>query len=1851
MYRNGSSSHEGKRGALDVQRERAQLRGERTRRVTKISRTVIVGLSHTRILWALILLLGAVQPAVQTSSVQAAMTGRAVSAASLSRMASANRLLSALPLGFEADHGRAQFVAQGPGYSLSLTPTAMLMSLSEQHGTAETRLQFVHANARAQAIALQRLPGKVNYFLGNDSRRWRTDVPTYGRIEYRNVYPGIDLVYHGLGGHLEYDWVVAPGAHADLIRLQVQGPSAVRLDHRSGNLVIGAGRAQVVHHKPVLYQWIAGARHPVVGQYVQIGKDEIGFRLGRHDPNRPVVIDPTIQWSTYISGHGHDKGNGIAVQGNTIFVAGETQSTDLPKAIDGCSNGNTTVVCADAFVTAIDASTGAIRYTTYVGGTTDDWANGIAADSSGSIYIVGESHSTDLPKAVGPCYAAYGYCDDAFMAKLDGATGSLAYTTNMGGTSRDYAEAIALDGSGNAYVAGFTASSDFQHATNPCPSLCQDAFVAQVNAATGAVASAMFVGGSAEDYGEAITLDAGGSVYLAGTTQSPDLPKRTNTCANNCTYSDGFVAKVQPATGSVTYSTYIGGSQVDNATAVALSGGTLFVAGGTSSADLGGAVNACALTPTYGTCSDAYLARVDPTNGSIQSTEYFGGHKMDYATGLAVGPSGDIYLEGHTESVDLPAAVNSCNVSKLYNVCEYPDAFVAQFTPTGTLLSSMYLGGTDKDEGTAIALDSSGNGYITGMTGSIDLPNAVNNCISFGVACADDAFVMAVSGLDGAAPAQPAITVAPAQGFNGDTVVVNGTNFGPNEQIDFFWDDLNDPLLAAPAAAPPASGSISPDATRPGVAFRPAGQPGTTSRPATVAGASAATDARGSFSATLTVPAATGGRHHIIAVGHTSGKQASIPFTVLPHVSLSPTAATAGSTVTLTGSGFGATETVSARWNSTSGPSLGTGTTSSTGAVSFSFTVPSSAGAGLATVYVTGASSNLSTSASFTVSSQTQSSLSLDYGAAYDFSMLHATGASFVAGESVKLYWDTTSGTPLATATASSTGSFTQAFFVPQTPGGAHTVIAVGQTSGQRAQAPVTIRASSFLSIGYGNPGDSVTLTGYGFTAGETVQVRWGSTSGAVVASGSAGATGSTTIPFTVPNVAAGNVAVYGVGASSGGNYKTVFTVTSGAQLISNGGFENGATGWQQSSAQGRALIDGVYPRTGSRNADLCASNACTDTLSQTVTLPSSFSSITLSYWYYIITDETGTACNDHFTVTVQTPGGATITTPQSVCNTNATSGWTQYTATLTSGLSAYRGQQVVLRFQGTTDSSNPSRYLVDDVSLSATSGPPATLTVDQLIVSSGATVQLSGTGFERNEQVVLLWNCASSSCAGVPLKTVLADGTGAFTGQVVTIPAAPAGTYSLGARGISSHAFATATITVVPNVRGSRRILSLPAKQAPPGLDSQISVAAGMQISVAATGRATYGSEGAGLCGSLPYTDPSGQRYKTATTTTPCGPKLDHWTSLPSSPIGTLLGHILGTTGSATTTPSAPLFALGGSQILASPQTGRLYLLYNDEPWGYGNNGGSYSVTVTTCNPDTYTDVPAADPNHGAIATVARKGILLGYANCSFKPLGNITQAQLAAVLALATAEPPAPTASPALAATRGQLAQMAVTAAHLPLLRPATPTFHDVPVTSPLYPYVETAAHAGLMVGFPCSGTLRPCDSQHRPYFLPGNLTTRGETARAASGLVSQPAPVVPIVPVVYEAESPINTLAGGAVVNPCGFCSGGQYVRMIGYSGTLTFNGIKVSTSGTYKLTLTYVNGDPTRPGCIAVNPATPPSTAATGCGAGIAITFLGTGWDHVETYSLSVQLHAGTNSIVYYSPTGWAPDMDKIEVAAP
>ncbi len=704
--------------------------------------------------------------------------------------------LAKLPLSFEENLGQTdksvRFIARGNGYQLYLTQNeAVMQLLGSKPARSTVTIKMVGSKPDAEVEGQDPISGKSNYFIGGNPRDWKTDVPNYSRVRYREIYPGIDLVYYGNQKNLEYDFVVSPGVDPKQIKLSFENANRISIDE-GGDLLVAVESEQLQMRSPYVYQEIDGTRHRIEGKFQIDRQKQVAFQIGDYNPDYQLIIDPVVEYSTYLGGSGADVGYGIAVdQRGNIYVTGQTSSLNFPvknpydSALDGAS---------DAFVVKLNPANSTLVFATYIGGRNPGdrgWA--IAVDRAGNVYFTGETTSLNFPvvNAAQPTFRGNG---DAFVAKLSIDGNVLIYSTYLGGSFFDAAYSLALDRFDNAYITGRTNSANFpvSNALQPQIRGQRDAFVSRLNADGGIVFSTYLggapatSGGRDEETGFGIALDPLQNIYVTGFTTSPNFPMVNAYQSKFGGVEDAFVTKLNSSANTILYSTYLGGERVDDGRAIAVdSFGNAYITGLTVSSDFP-QVNR--LQPAYNGGIDGFIAKLNPLGNSLIYSTYFGGTGAENnglisdnipGCAIAVDNMGNVFVTGKTESQNFPV-VNAIKPTLNGN----SDIYLSKIDPSGTSFIYSTLLGTNfagdngyEEQGLAIAVDSSGKAYITGQvltSGYLTLLPYQNN---YGGGLSD-AFVTKVS-----APDITPISVASAASFR-------GAAFAPESMVSIFGVNL-----------------------------------------------------------------------------------------------------------------------------------------------------------------------------------------------------------------------------------------------------------------------------------------------------------------------------------------------------------------------------------------------------------------------------------------------------------------------------------------------------------------------------------------------------------------------------------------------------------------------------------------------------------------------------------------------------------------------------------------------------------------------------------------------------------------------------------------------------------------------------------------------------------------------------------------------------------------------------------------------------------------------------------------------------------------------------------------------------
>ncbi len=679
-----------------------------------------------------------------------------------------NRVYGKLPIIFEANQGQTnlqvKFVSRGPGYTAFLTGDGMVLSLRPAQAattapmagtaatgtsrqTSATTLEFrlVGATKNPVVVGEKPQPGRANYFIGNNPAKWHRNVPTYGQIRYKNVYPGIDLIYYGNQQQMEYDFAVAPGADASRIQFEVKGANSIGTDE-NGNLLLQTKNGNLRFQLPAIYQESSGQRSPVAGSYNLMDATHFGFQLNKYDSSKPVVIDPVLLYSTYLGGSGTEQPYGIAVDSTgSTYITGYTDSVDFPLAnLGSLPAGNDHV-----FVAKLDPTGSTLVYADYLGGSGYDYGYGLALDSSNNVYVTGSTESSDFPVVNALMGTEPGFYS-GFVTKISADGSSVLYSTYLGGNSWDQPSAIAVDGLGQIYVAGSTASTNFPTANAYQSSMSANqggvygyyGFVSKITADGSSFVYSTYFGGNSnvqqncgspcwpQPYNAVmgLAIDASGNAYVDGNTNTYNFPTTQGSyLATNTTPQDatiGFVSKFT-SSGSLGYSTYFyesSGNQT-NLTAIAVDGnGSAYVTGGAPSDGTFPITSTSICDPSvYATgCGPAFVTKFDPTASTLLYSTFLGPYNNASPQSIAVDANNNAYVLSSASST-WQGQFGIVNGIQPYS--NGNDLLLVEIDAAASSeLFATYFGGSTDEFASGLAIDGSGNMYVSGSTDSTDLP-------------------------------------------------------------------------------------------------------------------------------------------------------------------------------------------------------------------------------------------------------------------------------------------------------------------------------------------------------------------------------------------------------------------------------------------------------------------------------------------------------------------------------------------------------------------------------------------------------------------------------------------------------------------------------------------------------------------------------------------------------------------------------------------------------------------------------------------------------------------------------------------------------------------------------------------------------------------------------------------------------------------------------------------------------------------------------------------------------------------------------------------------------------------------
>jgi len=681
------------------------------------------------------------------------------------------------PVGDSSGHTVA-FVSRGAGYQITVAADGVTMDFSQNSRSkpSSIRMSFPGGKSIPAVEGFELQLSHDNFLIGQDRSRWRTNVPQYGKVLVRGVYPGIDVVYYGNGRQLEYDLIVLPGADVSRIRLALEG--ADRLQITPGeDLAIHTGTQEVLLRKPKIYQEINNRKRQVSGRYVLNGKGNVGFEIAKYDHSRALIIDPVLNYSTYFGGGGDAGAFAVATDSSgNVYLTGFSASADFPSTAGSVQTGKHEGSFA-IFVSKLNSTGTGIVYSTYIGGTGDEEGYGIAVDSSGNAYVTGYTNSSDFPATAGSLQTTIGGSDDAFVLKLNPAGTALVYATYLGGRGSDAAYGVAVDASGNAYVAGTTASATFPATVGSYQKNygggTKDAFVSKLNSTGSQLLYSTFLGGSAEDVAFGLAVNTSGTAFVTGYTYSSNFPATVGALqTKSAGGSEAFVTALNAQGSALVYSTYLGGSGDDSASAITIDGSSsAFVTGYTGSGNFPHTNGVFQAAKAAG--EDAFIAKLDPVGATLSFATFLGGTGDDFGLAIGVDSAGTVYVAGDTTSTDFPQSADAVQPSSQGG--EFT-SFLAILNQTGTVLNyGTYFGGGVHETAYGLTVGAPGQIFLAGYTASTDFP-VTPGVLQLSSNGKEDAFVASFSGVS--SPCSYALSfpdaTVPVAGGSGSVTLTTG---------------------------------------------------------------------------------------------------------------------------------------------------------------------------------------------------------------------------------------------------------------------------------------------------------------------------------------------------------------------------------------------------------------------------------------------------------------------------------------------------------------------------------------------------------------------------------------------------------------------------------------------------------------------------------------------------------------------------------------------------------------------------------------------------------------------------------------------------------------------------------------------------------------------------------------------------------------------------------------------------------------------------------------------------------------------------------------------------------------------
>jgi sugar lactone lactonase YvrE len=679
---------------------------------------------------------------VRTIALSFLLFGAQIQAQQTTQLSGNTKNYGDIPAAFEENHGQwgglPSFLYRTKNLDLFVTKSGAMLDLRDGDKRAAVKLELLGTPGLGNPVGELIQPGQASYIRGNDPAKWVSGVKRYQRVRVNNVRDGVDLLFYPSTNRFEYDLVVKPGTRVEDVRMQFAGADKISLT-KDGDLRIETAAGELIQHKPRIWQPTAKGRVEIAGRYRISKGGDIAVSVGRYDRNLDLVIDPVVSYATYLGGNQTDSASAIAVDSaGDAYITGQTYSANFPTTVGAYSVAEK-ASSQDVFVTKLNPQGTALVYSTYIGGSSYDTGTAIAVDSNGNAYVTGSTQSVDFPVTAGVLQAVRksSSSTNVFVSKLNSSGTALAYSTYLGGSYIQTGTGIQVDSSGNAYVTGFTSSTDFPATTGSYKTSLpgsQSAFIAKINPAATQLVWATYLGGSNSDSAAAITLDSSNNVYVAGQTQSTNFPATTGafqTAPASSVTQNGFVAEVSADGTALLAATYLGGnantySYYQSATlvyAIALdSSNNAYVTGSTytpSFPTTSGAFSTMISTQNYN--SHAFVSKFNPALTSLGYSSFLAGSGTDGGYAITVDGAGRAYVAGYTSSVDFPLTPGAVMTRKNPGGTS---AFVTQVAATGSTLGySTLFGGTGAEYAYGVAVDGNQGLYIAGSTTSLDLPS------------------------------------------------------------------------------------------------------------------------------------------------------------------------------------------------------------------------------------------------------------------------------------------------------------------------------------------------------------------------------------------------------------------------------------------------------------------------------------------------------------------------------------------------------------------------------------------------------------------------------------------------------------------------------------------------------------------------------------------------------------------------------------------------------------------------------------------------------------------------------------------------------------------------------------------------------------------------------------------------------------------------------------------------------------------------------------------------------------------------------------------------------------------------